>query len=89
MLTENLYGNCLSLSHSIIFDTYIVSFDDREISLFPPLIDFQVRVQFGFEDLEAHNSHVNFLFDVVVEDVIGRRRGEGQKKTFGRKIQNP
>ena len=54
----------------MIFYANIVGFNEREIGLFPPLIDLQVCVEFGFQNLEAEYGHINFLLDVVVEDVI-------------------
>lgn len=70
MLTENLHRNCLGLPFLMIFYANIVGFNEREIGLFPPLIDLQVCVEFGFQNLEAEYGHINFLLDVVVEDVI-------------------
>ena len=70
MLAENLHGNCLSLPCPMIFYANIVGFYDGEICVLPPLIDLQVCVEFGFQNLEAEYGHINFLLDVVVEDVI-------------------
>lgn len=88
MFAENLNGNGLGLGCSLVGDADVMGFDDGEVGLFPPLVDFEVGVEFGFENMEADKGHIDFLFDVVVEDVIGGRRGQGEKKTFRRKIQD-